>query len=258
MRLIIVLWALFSTVALAEKVPANDELTPPDYEAAERYGYKNQNELRQLHKKLRRSTKTNEIISAIENDLASDNRLLLGEKLDDTFKHVFNRVNVVLRAEGHGELADEIAHEFTFYSDHYKRQALGMTDIGDHPPMSEWLVKVHDKIELALGEFWCKFWHFHDIKILNYGIPVVFHPAEYDLADYKDHFAGSLIAGFWWDYHGVAGVITYWAVNLTCSFGTSGIATSLFVCGPIASFAEHVMDKRLAPGFATRIWNKYN
>jgi hypothetical protein len=175
---------------------------------------------------------------------------------DDATRALLNQADAVLRAEGHADLADDIKREFeTYYIDSFTRSLLfGFTEIGDHPPANEWLDSVHKRIHDKIGDHWCQYFHFHDLEILNRGFPVVFNPDKYDIADYKDHFAGHYIGQFSWLHHGFAGVITYWAVQVTCSGATFGMGAVTFICAPISGLAEHVMDKRIAPPLAERLW----
>ena len=103
---------------------------------------------------------------------------------------------------------------------------------------------------------WCQYFHVHDIFILNFAIPVVFKPADFEQADYLDHFAGHPLDLWTWDHHGFAGVVTYWAVNIACGAATAGMGVATFACNPISTLAENVMDRRIAPPLGTKIWTK--
>jgi hypothetical protein len=183
------------------------------------------------------------------------------KETDKALDALIRQAQAVMRAKGYDREADEIGQEYAdHYQDAFLTQYLGVTkEIGDHPPLNEWLVKVHNKIEETIGEFLCKYFHLHDLYIFNYATPVVFKPKLYLLPEYLDHFSGHLYAGAnKWKHHGLAGVVTYWAVNITCQVGTMGMGAVTFVCGPIAGFSENIMDKRIAPPIGTKIWKKAN
>lgn len=232
--------------------------TKDDYKVARQFGYRNGKEIERLNKQLTKKID----INAINADIATAmerNQLEFAEQADIAIENLVSLAVVVLRQKGNLELADDIGYEFErYYQFGYTKQMLGIEEIGDHPPMNEWLDSVHNKIEDAIGNFLCEYFHFHDLYILNMGLPIVFNPKKVDLKDYLDHFSGHLIWGWFWEHHGVAGVITYWVVTGVCSGATSGMGLVTFACGPIAGMAEHVMDKRIAPPIATRIWERYN
>jgi hypothetical protein len=231
------------------------ELSNDDYRAAREFGYL-KSDVREAFDDAKKRTPSKKIIEDIAKDLEKNN-IEAAQKIDEA---IFNYIDLavrVLNVRGHYAVAGGIEFEYlTVYRNAVTAQALGVKEIGDHPPLSEWLVTVHDKIHEALGDFLCKYFRFHDIYVLNYGLRVVFNPKDYDLKDYKDHFAGHLIWGWFWEHHGVAGVVTYWVVNGTCIGATYGLGVVTFVCSPIASLAENVMDKRIAPPIAERVWKR--
>jgi hypothetical protein len=246
---------LFSSQAKAqEEAPSSDIVTEKDLDAAKEFGFSNSAKIKSLNKKLKQSTNASEIQNQVITDLETFGKR--GELVDKAVSALIKSAVSALRYKGFDKEADEIEGEYALYLNAFSCMDSGCILSGDHPPMNEWLDGVHDKIHDKLGDFWCKYFHFHDLEILNMGVPVVFNPKDYGLKHYKEHFAGEINFGMFWNFHGVAGVVTYWAVQITCSAGTSGIGLATFACGPIAGFAEHVMDKRIAPPVATRIWNR--
>lgn len=233
----------------------SDEPDDTTYKAARKFGY-SKIDIYKLNRQKRREIKSdgymNDVAKALEND-----NIAAAQYADVALENLLSQAQGVLRNTGHNELADEIDIEFIMhYRNGFERLALGEKEIGDHPPMSKWLDSVHKRIEDAIGDFWCKFFHFHDIYILNQGFPVVWNPSKYDLKDYNDHFAGHPIFGFIFEHHGVAGVITYWIVQGVCSGATMGMGVVTFACGPISDLAEFIMDKKIAPPIAERIWKR--
>lgn len=228
-----------------------------DYLAASKYGY-SAVDVYQLNRQKRREIKSDNYINDVAKALENDN-IAAAQYADLALENLLSTAQGVLRANGHDRLADDIDLEFLMnYKNGFEHMALGIKEIGDHPPMSQWLTTVHDRIEDAIGNFLCEFFRFHDIFILNHGFPVILKPSKYSLKEYKDHFAGHPIWGWFWEHHGVAGVITYWVVQGVCSGMTSGLGLVTFACGPIASMAENFMDKRIAPPLAERIWKRNN
>jgi len=249
---------LFLGVSYAENAVTSDQPTKETYQVAKKFGYSNGKQIQKLNRELIQKIDINAISYDITKALNKGN-LETAEYTEQALKNLLARADGVLRNTGHDDLADEIFYEYdTYYRGSIVNKAMGIAEIGDHPPLSEWLDSVHKKIEDAIGKFLCDFFHFHDIFIINHAIPVVFNPSKYELKDYLDHFSGHLIWGFWWEHHGLAGVITYWTVEAICSVSTGGVGLAVFACGPIAGLAEHVMDKRLAPPIARRIWDRYN
>lgn len=258
MQIILLFLALFfGETALAHKSPENDKPTKEVYDIAKKFGYTNKREIDQAH----REAKKNLNVEQINNELkvAFKDRYELARKADEALEALLRRADSVLRHTGHDKLADDIFQEYMmYYKGHYQITALGFKEMGDHEPWSEWLTNLHLKIENAVGEVMCEFFHFHDLYIFNHAIVVMIEPELYTLIDYKDHFSGHLIWGWYWEHHGGAGVITYWTVEIACTIMTNGLGIIPFVCSPIASFAEHVMDKTIAPPIATWVWERAN
>lgn len=252
MRLILcALLLAFTTTASA----SDDSLNPEDYRIGERYGY-TAKDMKEAHKEAKKNINQDKIARDIALTFEKD-PIKTAELVDKAINNALSMADVILRAEGHDEIADDIEVEYLIaYRNYYKREMLGILEMGDHEPMSDWLRTVHERIHNAVGEFLCKQTHLHDIWILNFSIPVVMSPETYSLKDYLDHFAGHLIWGWWWEHHGFAGVVTYWIINGTCIGATYGLGVLPFVCSPIATLGEEIMDKRIAPDMGERIWER--
>ena len=246
---------LYCTQGFAEPEAKDSRLRKDDFKVGKKYGYM-ASDLRSAHK---------DAVARVNVDKLSKSVLERLERmdidsyalLDEATENLLKKADVLLRAEGHNGLADEISDEFVaHYRNANVKAYLGIKEIGDHPPVSEWLQTVHKKIHDAIGDFLCQWSHIHDVYILNHA-NVVFKPKmASDLKDYKDHFAGHLIWGWWWEHHGFAGVVTYWVIEGACIGASYGLGIVTFVCGPIATYAENVVDKRIAPPIAERIWNR--
>jgi hypothetical protein len=254
MRLIAVIFVFICGSLFAQ----SDEPNQETYKVARKFGYSDKREIYKLNRELRKTVKSESIAQDVLKSFERDT-IAAAEYSDIALENLLSTADIVLRNTGHDRLADEIAMDFVMhYRNGFARLALGEKELGDHPPMSQWLDDIHQKIEDAIGKFFCEFFHIHDLYILNHGFRVVFAPSQYKLDDYKDHFSGHLIWGWFWEHHGVAGVVVYWVVNGICGAATSGMGIAVFACSPIATLAENVTDKRLAPPVAERIWKRAN
>lgn len=198
------------------------------------------------------------IMQDVERDLSSNDKGLTASRLDQTVDAIVKRTTAVMEERGYKVEADEIRME---YYAKFKNYLTAMTlnkaaDLGDLAPFSDFLTRVHAKAEDLLGETLCKFLHVHDIYIINYALPVVFAPSEHDLESFQNHFTGKHILGPLWEYYGLAPVVAYWAVNVTCIAGTWGMGIVGFVCSPIASVAENVFGIYLSPRLGEFVWKR--
>jgi len=250
---IIILCLMFLVSSSAHA--SDDSLKPEDYRLGKRYGY-TASDMKKAHKEAKKKINQDKMARDIAQTFEKD-PFKSAELVDEAINNMLSMADVMLRAEGHDDIADDIEMEYLIaYQNYFKRQMLGILEMGDHEPMSDWLRTVHERIHNAIGDFLCQQTHLHDIWILNHSIPVVFSPESYTLKDYKDHFAGHLIWGWWWEHHGFAGVVTYWVINGACIGMTYGLGVVTFVCSPIATLGEEIMDKRIAPDMGERIWQR--
>ncbi len=240
--------------ARGEAARTSDNLNADDDSAGTHFGY-TPRQLRANHARYRQKTPSEQLKSYVANALETEGER--GKVVDSSVAQLIKIAGIVLRAKGFPREADEIESEYLlYYYDAFSCLETNCVKSGNHPPMSEWLNKVHHTIHYKIGEFLCKYFHFHDLDILNYGVGVVFTPQKYDLKHYTEHFAGEINFGWFWNFHGVAGVVTFWTVQGVCSAGTSGMGAVSFICGAIAGWAENGMDKYIAPKLASRIWER--
>lgn len=120
-----------------------------------------------------------------------------------------------------------------------ERRALGLEDIGDHAPLSQWLVDVYIQLESRLGAQLMQLLHFDDLWTLNFAIPVVFHldvigDDQVDLADYGLHWVP------------FSGVVAYWGTWAACEVATWGSGWFV-VCTPAGMVAEYATVRWIAP-----------
>jgi len=261
MRLIIILF--WSTIGFgsveadqSRPMPQDDEMTQQDYDVALELG-EDLADIRRARKAIKRNFAAQPHRDRVLATLSD--RIPFAGMTDKSLSALVDKANVVLIKFGHPKEAATIKAEYqASYKNSVTNYALGIKDLGDHPPLSQWLKILHEKIEALIGPFFCKFFHLHDIYLFNYEVPVVFNPKGYLLREYLLHATGRWQILWLWDYHGLAGVTTYWVVNSACSFGTSGMGAITYVCGAVSDFASHVVDKDLAPPIAEKIWKRYN
>lgn len=253
------IWAmvLMSGSSFAE---VSTELSKEDVEIAASFGVRNEFKLRQLNRQKARQTNSTEISKNVLKTFEVPESEEAGKSLDVTMERIVQRASDAFKEVGDAESASQIKFEYNsrFKNYYANKNKMRLNEIGDHDYMSEWAKKWHEKIHAKIGDRWCQMLHTHDLFILNYGIPVVRAPKEFDLAEYQDHFAGHMKSEWSFVHHGVAGVVTYWAVEAACAAGTWGMGIVTFACSPIATAAEFVTDKRIAPPLAERIWNRNN
>lgn len=174
------------------------------------------------------------------------------------------RVAVVnLRAGDHDaqDLAMQVEWDWNNYYHGYLPavtglEGIGITDIGDHAPLSHWLAETYDKIEASLGVGTCKLLHISDIKTFNFAIPVVFRPCSFPMDavtidrehEYRNHFCKGGV------YYGLIPVTLWWTISIGCWTGTSGVGS--FLCAIAASSAEAFMGDVIGPRLSDDIYER--
>ena len=151
-----------------------------------------------------------------------------------------------LRLRGHHSEADRIRNEWdNQWHGVISNLDLSAEELGDWPPLSEWLADTYDRLDNLFGPLFMAMTHLDDIKIVNYGIPVVFEPcdARWDMAEYQLHFVP------------LAGVVTYWTAWGVCVGATWG-GGIMFICTPIGTASEHFMVTFVAPGISDRFYTQ--
>lgn len=231
-----------------------DELKEADYRAGGRFGFSSP-ELRREHKVRRETVDAQKVNEFTGNFMGQPNSLATAEMMDVTTARIIQRTVSAMRRFNAFEDATRIEMDYQNHYQHfYAERNVGMKEIGQHPPMNIWMEAVHVVAHIKLGDFWCQYFHVHDLFIINFATPVVFHPADFDKIDYLDHFSGHLISRWKWDHHGLSGVVSYWTSTAICGAATSGIGVITFVCNPVATFVEELMDRKIAPQIGGRIW----
>ena len=249
---------LLSQVAVAELERTNEEMTDEDAAVAADHGVLvSRREARLEARNARQRVNSDDISAEVLSSFETGYTLKSARLTDQAISNLLALADTVLRTHGANQIADEIKTEYANgFQDYYAKGLISGLEIGDRDPMSAWLAVVHQKIEGAIGEFLCSFFHFHDLFVLNYGLPVVFHPGAYDFKEYNDSFSGHKTLGFFWIHHGVAGTVAYWIANYACGAVTAGMGMITYVCGALCGWIESGMDTYLAPPVAQKIWDR--
>lgn len=151
-----------------------------------------------------------------------------------------------LRKSGFKQEADQFEYEWrTDFSNALIDTSADV--IGDHQPLSLWLVGFYDKLQKRLGFTVCHFLRLDDIKVFNYGVPVMIHPDGYqgevwDIVEYRNHFVP------------VSGAIVYWTSDEACTAATAGIASLL--CGEVGEVLRAATEKFISPTLSNYVYKK--
>jgi hypothetical protein len=200
-------------------------------------------------------TERKEVILDVKNTLSD--RVETAKKVDKSLQNMVRLATFTLRKKGYYEEATRIEQEYSErYSNYTFSHAIGaVQDIGDHPPMWEWLDKLEKDLRALLGDFVMQVTRLEDLKVFNYSIPIVLHP-DGDIRtepptlitklDYKQHFVP------------FAGALGYWTAWGVCTGATWGLGAVIFICSPVGMVAERVVETRIAPDLSDKIWERYN
>lgn len=233
------------------------ELTQDDFDAGAEFKY-TAVEMKREHTSRRGRVDDSMINEQMAQTLENPNSLPSARLLDLTTARIIQRSVAALNHFGFKDDATKIAGEYeTNYKFFYEDRFFGVSkEIGQHDPMNIWMELVHVAIHIKLGDFWCQYFHTHDLFIINFATPVVFNPSiAFDKIDYIQHFAGKPFGRWSFDPHGLAGVVSYWTSTAVCGAATAGLGLLTFVCGPISGFVENGMDRYIAPPLGGRIWD---
>jgi len=174
----------------------------------------------------------------------------LAERTDTALANMIRLVTHELDSHGFRAEAFTIRRQFEVnWRGYLSRHTLhgSFRNIGDHKPLSDWLVSVYNAIEAKLIEALgpeaamkvMKALRITDIKTFNYCIPVVFNPcntAEWDADEYVKHFHGDELL------NGLIPVVGYWVAWGTCQVVTLGTGWFL-VCSPVGFGCEYAIHE---------------
>jgi hypothetical protein len=198
-----------------------------------------------------------EIEQAILDD--SDDMPRFKSIVDQAVNRALSDACQALRDKGEYQLPASIEYEWQTY---YNSSIFVIRNIGDHKPISQWLSQKYEMIELILGRQFCITTHIAALKTFNSGIPVVFHPCTFPMDsvvgsksdEYKHHFAGHSINVPEEPYNGVVPEAVFFAVEISCMAGTTGVGS--FLCGIAAGIGEKLMATYIAPKLSDRIYSR--
>lgn len=197
----------------------------------------------------------NREVSKLKNALLD--REETAKRVDLTVKNMVKYASFTLRKKGLTVKAQEIETEYNDYYQNYAyRFAIGaLQNIGDHPPMWDWLDKLEKELRAALGDWIMKVTRLEDLRTFNYGIVIVLQPGGDERTspptmisklDYSQHFVP------------FAGVLSYWTAWGICTGATWGAGAITFICSPVGMIAERVMVLKIAPDLSDEIWERAN
>ena len=180
---------------------------------------------------------------------------------DKAIKNLLNTAEKELTRKGHDDVASELRMEYGERFDGFlTRMVSDGRNIGDHKPLWDWLGRAYAKIEGALGLTICQLLHLSDLKTINYGIPVVFHPCTFPMdhvqgdriVEYRRHFSGKADGEI---YDGLIPVISYWVAWGVCEGATWGTGWFI-ICSPIATLVEIAEERWITPKLSDKIYTR--
>ena len=167
---------------------------------------------------------------------------------NNALRAIFKITVKELKRRNHKQLAKQIETEWRFFDGYIIEAVLLQRDIGWFEPMSEWLALTYESIELAMGYEATRALRISDIKTINHGIMVVFRPCKFGFQEFEKHFVHDD------RYRGFAPVVVYWSTAIGCTVALHG-AGYIFVCSPAALVLERLVDKRIAPRVAPKLYD---
>jgi hypothetical protein len=192
---------------------------------------------------------TDEFVKKEVSGIVADfNDSRLAGKMFSSIEKLLASVTEKLQKEGHSALAQQIASEWVQVASLNASQ-FGTLDLGDHQPLNQWLARTYDKIESKLGYRIMHWLRYDDLKVFNYGIPVVFHPRgrggdSWDVVEYGKHFVP------------FSGAVTYWTVNGACQAVAPGLWA--YACGTISEGPRYAVESWIAPFISKRVYRMAN
>lgn len=201
----------------------------------------------------------------ISRDLTRGQLPAVAERTDQVINTLITLAARQMERRGHEAEAAQLRFEFGekyrgFLVKMMAARARGERNIGDHKPLSDWLAKAYDKINAALGDTICGLLHLSDLKTLNFGIPVVFHPCDFPMdsvtgdrkTEYRRHFSGKADGEA---LDGFVPVVSYWLTWAICEAATWG-GGWFIICSPLGTLVEVAEERWLTPKLSDAIFEK--
>jgi hypothetical protein len=175
----------------------------------------------------------------------------LSTRTQEALNSVIEAANTALRENGYPLEADAFQMEwngnFSTYFTSFQTD-----DLGDHQPLNAWLDNYYKQAQDRLGDPVMKLLHLDDIFVLNYSIPVVFHPKgdvkgqdHWNALEYQRHFVP------------FATVTTFWGSLGACQLAAMKVAGVKRWCGSISTILRGVMKNTVAPKLSGVVYKKF-
>lgn len=178
--------------------------------------------------------------------------------LKESLDNLVGTAVFVLKSKGFDSRAKQIETEW--------RDLFLLGDMGDHQALSTWLTQLYDQLLSLLGPSVMKLTHLSDIKVFNYGIPVVMHPSASEQwcletlktnpsdsckVEFRRHFAGTE------DHDGLMPVVTYWVAWGICE-GLTFSSGWFLICTPFGNLFESAAATFVASKLSDTIYDRAN
>lgn len=130
----------------------------------------------------------------------------------------------------------------------------GALDLGDHPPLFQWLTNYVDILNAKTRGIAGKIQLISDLTTMNYALPIVFSPRGAWTKDYG--------TTAWVEYrlHFIpfANVITYWGSYEGCKYESAKYPGLSNVCDPLAGKLQFYMGRYIAPVISDYVFKEAN
>lgn len=188
-------------------------------------------------------------VASMRRDFESGDPVAVAKRTDKAIGALVRAAARAAEDRGAPQLAARWVFEYEQTFSHFLELSVMQEGVGDHKPLSEFLELLYLELESVLGPKLMELFHFDDIRIFNFTIPVVFAM--------KDHL-GEVIdepeyALHWTPF---CGVVAYWSVWLSCEIATYGSGWFL-ICTPAGMIGEKVTVKWIAPPLADNAWRLF-
>lgn len=190
----------------------------------------------------------------VDRELENDDLHRLSQHMDQALKGWVKYSSDLLWARREYDKSNQILNEYNqFYTGAVERLFLSpeFRDVGDHPPLSDWLSIWYSTLVIVLGQRTVELLHLDDINILNYTIPVVFQPCgdkrfpppvPWGGEEYSKHFCP------------FSGVVAYWVSYAACVGATWGAGAVGLICVPICEVIKKGVVRYIAPPLSDRVY----
>lgn len=188
-------------------------------------------------------------VRSLEHTVKFGSRADLAKKTERTIEAILKLGARQLRNKGFRAESTQMLTEWnTTWSTALERQ-VSLEALGDHAPLSNWLMEQYFTLVILLGPELCETLHLDDINIVNFAIPVVFHMAligddPIDLAEYRVHFEP------------FGGVLGFWGTWIGCEILTWG-GGLFWICSPAGMAAEYLVVTYVAPRLSPHAYARF-